>query len=725
MRMIKHLITIFFISLLLKAGIAQEVLTGLSVNPEIKKVQKQDHIQLLHKTFKSSKIEIPAPLPLPFFEDFKQENIYPDTTRWMDNYVFINKNFPLFPPTWGAATFDAINQYGDIYDNANPLQFFADQLTSKPIRLDSIFEPTPRALTPADSIYFSFYFQPQGIGNDPQPQDSLVLDFGFYTGNFEFDRVDSTLFPLDIYGVDTIFPGDTLITPCDPDWGIRILDTLYAGDSVMLPCDSVFIPETQWQSVWSSKGMTLDSFRLINDTSYFKQVILPIIDTTYFRNDFQFRFYNYASISNENLQSWQSNCDYWNIDYILLDKDRSRLDTTHKDITFVGRAESLLKNYESMPAYQYLDDPIGLKKPGLRMYISNLDDGNQTANYSYKVFNDLGNIDTTMTWNAGSGDLPPFNQNGYSTIPPFAFPPVKNFFKIPGNRDSIYFDIHHYLVGDDPALGDTLSFRQKFYNYYAYDDGTPEFGYGLTPAGAQLAYRFELSRRDTLRAVQIYFNKTLSNANVQFFNLAIWNDLDGEPGDIVYLQERQKPVNEDNLYTFHTYHFDSAVPVQGAFYIGWIQMTSKNLNVGFDANNDASNNIYFNSTGSGWERSSFTGSLMIRPVLGKIIKDDELPETKASTDLFRIAPNPPPNGVISLKFFRYPGSTNDIQFIQLEDEVLQQMEIYIFNMLGQIVYQNRYTPSIDLSGLRNGIYVVRILDRVNNTAMSQKLQIRK
>lgn len=723
--MIKYLFTILAIVFLMNAGFSQEILTGLSENPTLKKMAEKQQPAEMPKALKSSKIEIPKAVSLPFFDDFKQDGYYPDTSLWMDNYVFVNQDFPLFPPTWGAATFDAINQYGNLYGDANPLQFFADRLTSRPIRLDSVFGQQPRALTPADSVYLSFYYQPQGVGNDPQPQDSLVLQFGYYTGGVVFDRVDSIAVPVSIYPVDTIFPGDTLISPCDPTWGTRILDTLYAKDTVMLPCDSVFVPETHWQYAWSSEGMPLDSFRVKNDTFYFRQVFVPILDTNLFRNDFQFRFHNYASISTDNLQSWQSNCDYWNVDYVLLDTGRTRMDTTHYDISFVGRAPSLLKNYQSMPAYQYLDNPLSNDKLGLKMYITNLDDGSQTANYFYEVYNDLGHVDTTMTWIAGSGALEPFYQGGYSKIPPFAFPPVRGFFKIPGNRDSIYFDIKHYLVGvPGSGLGDTITFRQKFYNYYAYDDGTPEFGYGLTPSGAQLAYRFSLSRRDTLRAVQFYFNKTLTGANEQFFNLAVWNDLDGVPGDIIYLQERQRPVFGDSLYQFHTYYLDSALPVQGNFYVGWVQLTNHNLNVGFDANNNARTNIFYNVTGNEWLRSAFNGALMIRPVLGKPLTSNGAPEKKASMDLFRIAPNPSMDGMIRLKFMQYPGHSPYPEFVALEEDVLHQMKIFVFNIMGQKVYEGRYEQVINLSYLNEGIYVVRILDPVNNTSMSQKLLIR-
>ena len=224
----------FFISILiclLAVNLpAQEILTGLPVNPIIKLAPPQQQKAFEQNFLKSSKLEIPQPVTLPFFDDFKQPGIFPDTARWMNNDVYINSDFALFPPSWGAATFDAIDSKGNIYGNANPLQFKADQLISRPIRLDSIFSPSKKALSPADSIYLSFYYQPEGIGNDPQPQDSLVLHFGYYTGNTAYSRIDSITVPMDIYNVDTIFPGDTLFSPCDFSWGTRILDTLFRGE---------------------------------------------------------------------------------------------------------------------------------------------------------------------------------------------------------------------------------------------------------------------------------------------------------------------------------------------------------------------------------------------------------------------------------------------------------------------------------------------------------------
>jgi hypothetical protein len=652
----RSFIIILFFFYLLHIAKGQEVLIGLSENPVIKNSNEKPSLL-------KSLLQRPKSLELPFLEDFKQQSIYPDTALWMDNHVFINNDYPLFPPTWNVATFDAIDAHGNIYPQANPLYFIADYLTSKPIRLDSIFSPAPASLSPADSVIFSFFYQPQGRANDPQPVDSLVLEFGYY-----------------------------------------------ANDST-----------SAWQRVWATEGMTLDSFLVLNNDQYFRQIRIPIVDSVWFRDDFQFRFYNYASIASDNLQSWQSNCDQWNIDFVYLNRNRSILDSTHKAISFVGSAPSFLKDYQSMPYYQYKNsDPSEMLKLSLEMLISNLDNSSQTAEYYYEVRNDQGNLQ--FDWIAGAFSLAPFYLSGYTTYPQFAFPPVAGVFPPYGDRDSIHFDIVHYLEGDvELGFADTLRFRQKFFNYYAYDDGTPEYGYGLTPTGARLAYRFMLSRRDTLRAVKMFFNKTFTGANDRFFDLAVWDDLNGLPGDIIYVQERERPQFSDELNKFHTYLLDEPVPVQGTFYVGWIQRSEHNLNVGFDAGNDASGNIFYYVTDE-WLTSSYSGALMIRPVLGKKLIDEPLEKSSLSEN-FVIAPNPSRDGLINLKFFVFDENGHNKQFIDVDPDELKQIKLEVFNLMGQKVYNDSFSYNLDLGNLRKGIYLLRLTDLRNRNSMIQKLVI--
>ena len=95
---------------------------------------------------------------------------------WQDNFVYLNDDYAINPPTIGVVTFDGLNENGYPYDFSTAFTYGkADYLTSKPIFLDVKPNGFPYTLT--DSIYLSFYYQPQGLGNEPELEDSLVLQF--------------------------------------------------------------------------------------------------------------------------------------------------------------------------------------------------------------------------------------------------------------------------------------------------------------------------------------------------------------------------------------------------------------------------------------------------------------------------------------------------------------------------------------------------------------------
>ena len=74
------------------------------------------------------------------------------------------------------------------------MKVLADSLISKPI---SLINENGEKLTPADSLYFSFYYQPQGNADAPESTDSLVLMFGYVLDTFRIEY-------------DTLFIGDML-----------------------------------------------------------------------------------------------------------------------------------------------------------------------------------------------------------------------------------------------------------------------------------------------------------------------------------------------------------------------------------------------------------------------------------------------------------------------------------------------------------------------------------
>jgi hypothetical protein len=119
--------------------------------------------------YSKQKKALKASLELPFFDDFSDYTFYPDTNKWTDNYAFINGTYPLDPPSIGVATLDAISNTGEFYSSAGyGNSFSADTLSSQPINLNY----------PGDNtIYLSFYIQPQGLGDFPETEDSLFLEF--------------------------------------------------------------------------------------------------------------------------------------------------------------------------------------------------------------------------------------------------------------------------------------------------------------------------------------------------------------------------------------------------------------------------------------------------------------------------------------------------------------------------------------------------------------------
>ena len=88
---------------------------------------------------------------------------------WIDSSAYRNFTHAVNPWTLGVVTFDGLNANGYPYAFGSTLTNYADYLTSKAIDLSSN--------TPSDSIYLSFLVQREGFGDEPEPSDSLILEF--------------------------------------------------------------------------------------------------------------------------------------------------------------------------------------------------------------------------------------------------------------------------------------------------------------------------------------------------------------------------------------------------------------------------------------------------------------------------------------------------------------------------------------------------------------------
>ena len=133
--------------------VSQEVITDLAHNPYLK------NFKFTHKNSKSS-------LSLPFIDDFSYDSNIVSSDLWQYSTVYVNRTYPINPPTIGVITFDGLDENGFARDFSSNSSEPSDTLLSKKIDLSSV-----------SSAYFLFYFQAKGLGDAPEPLDKLILEF--------------------------------------------------------------------------------------------------------------------------------------------------------------------------------------------------------------------------------------------------------------------------------------------------------------------------------------------------------------------------------------------------------------------------------------------------------------------------------------------------------------------------------------------------------------------
>lgn len=581
-----------------------------------------------------------AVVTLPFFDDFTKPGFYPDETKWQSGNVYANSSFPKMPVNYRAATLDVIDRHGKVYSRGSSTPFIGDTLLSVRIRLDSLDN---QVLTPADSLYFSFYYQPGGFGDTPEPDDSLVLKFG--------------------YG---------------------------SNDGIL------------WKHVWSTEGYASDSF---------VKVMIPITDTCYFKDEFYVMFYNYGTLPTTMYPNDRSNMDQWNVDFVYLDKNRSIENDTYPLVSFTNTSPTFLKRYRAMPYKHYKDNPINEIENVFNMYLTNMDVNTHEVRYSCVVEDN--NSDWGYVFPNSSFPSDPVVINQYSTIGAMKDSIVMGNFIYPYNLaiDTTSFTIRHYIEvidehGDEVA-GDSIVAHQGFYNYFAYDDGTPEMGYGLIPGDTYFAVQFKVTTLDTLAGVQMLFNRTFNDANFNFFDIVVWRDNNGKPGDVIYTLANQRPKwDDEKLYMFSDYLFDDVIKVNTTFYVGIRQQYSKSINIGFDTSKDNSQYCFYD-VGGGWQNTSYSGSIMIRPVMGKnayFVGVDE-------------------NQEVVNKISLYPNPARNVVRIEGVDEAMAD-DVVIYDLAGRTIKKYQYCNELNISDLQNGIYLLRVIMK-DGTFETSKLLISK
>ena len=566
--MAKFYTYLFFSALFFSAFAQKESLISLQQHP------KKNLISNLDFQKKKASKRITA-LSLPFFDDFYQNEIFPNPGLWQDNFVFINTTYPKEAVTVGVASFDGTDANGKPYNvNANPnVSLEADKLTSNPIDLDG--------LTSASNVFLSFYYLQSDFGERPvAPNDLLTVQFLDTTGN--------------------------------------------------------------WNTVWQTSADTVLRMR---------QVFLKV-DSVYLNPSFQFRFLAFGNVTGAN--------DIWHVDYVKVDKDRdTAAEKNIKEMAYEFLPPSLLKNYYVMPYHQF--DSTDLKDT-ISLFVRN-SFINATTDivdfYEANVVNPPTNI---ASFSGPSRDFGPLTRNEIK-YPKFNIPT-----DIIGDTITIKIDYRFDVSAEagEPAkvlANNAVSHSQVFSNFYAYDDGTPERGYWLgDESGYRMAVKYWMRKPDTLQAIKMQLFPVRADNALARFSVCVWKNFGlrsvYNPNDLIYRQPNlklQDLISEFGVDTINGYYYAPLKPefvLNGAtfplilsdtFAIGLIVDNPNSLTVGYDRNNNQSFfNYYVDVNSEKWTRSTFPGTMIINPVVGKGLPPYLTPvkETKSTRYDVKIYPNP-------------------------------------------------------------------------------------
>jgi hypothetical protein len=589
----------------------------------------------------AARVKTVTPLALPFWDDFSTtKGLYPDSNKWVhSNTVWINESMGINAPTVRVATFDGLDSAGLAY-NSNDILLtgFTDSLVSLPIDL------SVAAVGAADtnSVYLSFFYELQGNGEPPDPDDFLQVEF-------------------------------------------RNKDL-------------------QWESYLTVEPK--NDF----DATVFYDTIVKVTGERFFHDAFQFRFRSYGRQSGP--------YDTWNIDYVYLNKNRNINDRYFDDRAAASPVSQLFGQYRAVP-YRHFKavNPIDT----VYFDVKNLSNA-PLASIGYQastvIRNYIGNAVTVSEHTLVSGG------SVKGGVPMNALERVHQKIEalpdaswLDPTADSVDIIMKANVVGNDntsiinTTVNDSVSTTYRLSNYFAYDDGTPEYSVSLIEPGDLAAYEFNMLKvtpdsvfADTLIAIDVYFPAYAITTN-QTLNFTIYHEgagtQKGKPGEVwLTLTPRQLASNGLN---FTRLKFQPSILInEEKFFIGWKQPAAAKIYVGLDADNDTGNKIFVNTNSQDWDQNTtIKGSLMIRPVFGSGTID--VIDGVADKEVLSFYPNPTSGG------FYINAKVDDLKIYNATGAAIP----FEATTEGNQMFVQLHQPS--------GVYLVRYLK--GNSVRTQKIMV--
>ncbi|GHB58690.1 T9SS type A sorting domain-containing protein [Persicitalea jodogahamensis] len=447
-----------------------------------------------------------------------------------------------------------------------------------------------------------------------------------------------------------------------------------------------------WIAVWKRGGGDPDTT--------FQRTFLPISDPGFLHANFQFRFRAFGRSSGA--------FDTWHLDYIYLNKNRSISDRFIKDIAVRKPLTPLFKRYTAMPFKHYFANPAAETADSVRTDIVNLFNNFNFTSFTFTITNLLSGKEI-QRYQEPVSQIIAAQQTQLKSVP------VKPLTKPDTGQRMLLRYKFDLLTTDDqnPTIptvnlrrNDTISATTELSDYYAYDDGSAEFGVRMNQRLGRTVVRFITKTPDTLGGMRMALVPIRKDVSDQGFTIQVYSNRNGRPDQVLY--QKSVPVQYGtarNEYT--TYEFNEGVAVTDTFYVGWLQISAEGLAVGFDRNSSLGTSELFSNLSTEWAlNTDLQGSVMVRPFFGG----------KATGIITSAEPLP------TLQVQVFPNPTNGL--IRWDNSAIRQIDV--ISLQGNKVKtiqpaDGQHEASI--AELPDGLYILRLTDGVR--VVSQKILLKK
>lgn len=440
-----------------------------------------------------------------------------------------------------------------------------------------------------------------------------------------------------------------------------------------------------WRTVWVEKAQ--------NIRNTFTQVMLPIRAQIYLHGKFQFRFQAFGRQSGQ--------FDAWHLDYVYLNRGRRANDLFVKDISVRRPISPFLKRYWAMPLSHYRLNPAAETADSVRTDITNLFNNNNFTTFTFSSQDTLSRSVFQRFSNSLSENIPALS----SLEKRVRITPIPSSFA--GSRAVVKYKFDVLTTDDqNPSIpginlrrNDTLSAFTTLDDFYAYDDGTPEYQAFIKRLD-RAAVRFVMPKQDNVSGLRVNFTKSLRDIEGQSFVVQLYDSDRGKPGKVVY-QRAFRVTYPKTFDGFVEYKFDKAISVKDTFYLGWFQLNEDFITIGLDKNTPQFRNQIFYNAGSEWvQNTAVEGSLLLRPVIGGKIEEVITGLEPLAHDDVWVAPNPT-NGPLVWQGGAFSHAT-------------------LTDMTGRIVLEQELAPDaaqqINIALLPAGLYVLYLSDGQHRVA---------